>query len=733
MPQFSPQKTFKGLGAILVVFACAAPIQAQQKQTVAVQPAIARKDAGIFRPTEGMQATSSRVGTAMIVNNSVLSNYFSIPGMQQEWIDNNILIDTDGTGAESVGVMKYTYCSSDSNPNGVYEVITVYDDSVYCAGPPSWPIADCAYGVSGLPGGNNGALACWIVTLDLAGVECNLTDGHGGSSGWGQAWDNDLTGPWLASGGLGQTDSFTWFDLNQPNANAFQGCFWFGGVPHAGFDMRMMVGQPGVQIAPGDGVSFFQLDQLYLGDVHMDTGIGQLEVDISVLQSATGMQTGFINFYTEHGWVIHNLPIAEQYTADTISVDFYLSDSSGVDITTMAAYGTFTDAPLNLLSGTPDNLYSLQNRGFNAMGRGHFGSGPPPPPPEPSPPPFHLPLPGLDFVYQSGHKNVQSAHLQCGPMSTANSMHWLSQRYPGIIPTLPDHIPGLGINGIWDGSLVSELEVCMGRTGRSRADGDLLLDEDFLAGKLKFIGLHNLELDVKHQDGFGGIGGGDYTAYGLRSVGHGNRVTWEFIIHEIEHGEDVEIAWTYPDGKGHWVTVTGAGQLMGVPFLTFQDDGLDNHADPNDSEGLTDGFTWLEDTNGDGHLEARGVKDMPKIDVAVSESPSASAGGPTFLPGPLFPSASSRLYVKNLEPGNPTYIGYSLAGAGPTMTPFGNAWLGQPYQALGPYIADANGEVDVLSPAIPPGTSGIMVWMQALEIIGPGAGEFSNPVVDVIQ
>ena len=87
---------------------------------------------------------------------------------------------------------------------------------------------------------------------------------------------------------------------------------------------------------------------------------------------------------------------------------------------------------------------------------------------------------------------------------------------------------------------------------------------------------------------------------------------------------------------------------------------------------------------------------MPEVDIVVSESPKATEGGPTFLPDPLFPFASSRLYVKNLAPGNPTYIEYSLAGAGPTLTPFGEAWLAQPLLrrlglfgpcAMNPYIA----------------------------------------------
>lgn len=708
------------------------PLFSQQKQAVAVKPAVAPQNAGLFVPSGGLQRSSagSRVGTDHILNNSIMSNYYGIPGAQQEWIDNNILTDTDGTGAESVSEMKYTYCSSDPNPNGLYQVINVYDDSVYCAGPSTWPVADCAYGVSGLPGAVNGALACWIVTLDLTGVECNLTDGHGGSSGWGQVWDNSATGPWLSSGGLGQTDSFTWFDLNQPNANAFQGCYWFGGIPHAGFDMQMLAGQDGVKIAAGDGASFHQIDSLWSSYTQFNTGTGMVELNLSALRSATGMDAGYFNVHTSSGWVIQNLPVTESYGEASIATDFFLSDVEGIDFPDLLAYATFTDEPLLNLTGKPDTSFAVNSFGYNAAGRNLAVVGPLPPP-EPLPPPFKFNQPGLQYSYQPGHSNEQAATNQCGPMATANSMKWLVDRYPDIIPGLPIHKPGLGVVAS-DGTIVGELDEDMARIGTSRTDGEGVNDDEFLEGKLEFIDTFNMPLDVKHQDD-GPVGGGDFTRHGITSEGKGNRVTWEFIMHEIEHGEDVELGWSYPGGGGHWVTLTGAGKIKGVPFVTYLHDALQTSDDPNDSKGLLPGFTYLEDTDGDGMLNARSAFGNPEVDIVVSESPKASPGGPTFLPDPLVPNEQSHLYVKNLDPGNPTYIGYSLAGAGPTATPFGDAWLGQPYQALGPYIADANGEVDVLSPPIPPGTSGIMVWMQALEIVGPGAGEFSNPVVQVIQ
>jgi len=215
---------------------------AQQPASPTLQKAVTPQYAGTFSPLTGFVPESKhhRIGTAEVYNNTALSSYFMTAlGPDQEFIDNFIVSSVNGTGAEVVDGMEYVYCSSDTNSNGVYETITVYDDSVYCAGPTNWPVFDCGYGIAGLPGGVNGALACWVVTLDLAGVECNLTEGHGGHAGWGQIWDNSATGPWLAGGGLGQTPTYTWFDHSQPNANAFQGCQFITGTSATGFSMAM--------------------------------------------------------------------------------------------------------------------------------------------------------------------------------------------------------------------------------------------------------------------------------------------------------------------------------------------------------------------------------------------------------------------------------------------------------------------------------------------------------------
>ena len=215
---------------------------AQQKQQMTVNKATATPQfAGQYHPSTGLvqpQGGIAKLGPDSIYNNNALTNYYSVPGADQEWIDEGVLADRNSTSTDQINGMNFTYCSSDSNPNGIGSVFTIYDETVRCAGPASWPTADCAYGLAGLPGGNNGNLACWIVSIDLTGFECNLaTDASGNKLfGFANTWDNGNTGPWLSDGGLGNDNSFVWFDTLQNNANnAFLGCYWFGGQPHAGF------------------------------------------------------------------------------------------------------------------------------------------------------------------------------------------------------------------------------------------------------------------------------------------------------------------------------------------------------------------------------------------------------------------------------------------------------------------------------------------------------------------
>ncbi len=229
------------------LFAAAYSQEQAPSKSATIQLAPAPNYAGTFHPAQGFipdGGRSARVGPRVILNNSGAVKYYTYSYTDQEWIDDYFLEDLATDHTEQITDMSFTYCSSESNPNGVAVTMNFYDESIYCAGPVNWPTADCAYTLSGLPGGNNGAAACWILTLDFTGVECNLTTDTFGNQlmGWGQHWHSDNSGPVVANSSPGRTNYFTWWDHSAPNGNQFNGCYWFGGHPEANFGITLYGG-----------------------------------------------------------------------------------------------------------------------------------------------------------------------------------------------------------------------------------------------------------------------------------------------------------------------------------------------------------------------------------------------------------------------------------------------------------------------------------------------------------
>lgn len=312
-----------GAAALALVTGAAA----QQKQQMTVQKATSTPQfAGSYHPSTGLVQPNggvAKLGPDSLYNNNTLTNYYSVPGALQEWIDEGTLADRNSTSTDQINGYDFTYCSSDSNPNGIASTWTFYDQVSICAGPNAgWPTFDCAYGIAGLPGGNNGNLACWILTVDLTGVECNLTTTAAGNQlfGYGQTWDNGNTGPWLADGGLNNDNSFVWYDTTAPNANAaFQGCFWFGGQPHAGFAFQAF-GNPAETTSYVSAAGRGADDSLVL-TLDASAQVGST-VTWSVLDGAFGA------------------PVASILWASANAVDVDLNGAFGIDAHLLADYGS---------------------------------------------------------------------------------------------------------------------------------------------------------------------------------------------------------------------------------------------------------------------------------------------------------------------------------------------------------------------------------------------------------
>jgi hypothetical protein len=90
------------------------------------------------------------------------------------------------------------------------------------------------------------------------------------------------------------------------------------------------------------------------------------------------------------------------------------------------------------------------------------------------------------------------------------------------------------------------------------------------------------------------------------------------------------------------------------------------------------------------------------------------------------------LTVSQATPGSAVVIAYSVAGAGPTPTIYGDVLLSVPYVQLPMGTADIFGLYN-FNKSVPSALSGQTIWFQALEITGATTGLLSNGLAEVVQ
>jgi hypothetical protein len=91
-----------------------------------------------------------------------------------------------------------------------------------------------------------------------------------------------------------------------------------------------------------------------------------------------------------------------------------------------------------------------------------------------------------------------------------------------------------------------------------------------------------------------------------------------------------------------------------------------------------------------------------------------STGGPALVVRGLEAGGTALLTVVGATPMAFQHYAFSLTGPGPTTSPYGDLALSPPIQLAGVVRADSLGNA-TKSAAVPPGTSGLTVWLQALD------------------
>lgn len=98
----------------------------------------------------------------------------------------------------------------------------------------------------------------------------------------------------------------------------------------------------------------------------------------------------------------------------------------------------------------------------------------------------------------------------------------------------------------------------------------------------------------------------------------------------------------------------------------------------------------------------------------------------------LVAGSMATLQVRGAGAGHSVHICASLAGAGPSSTPFGVLNLSSPLVRLPVQIADAGGNVSLIA-RVPPGLVGTTIYSQAIEMLPGGVGNISNALIQVVQ
>ncbi len=102
--------------------------------------------------------------------------------------------------------------------------------------------------------------------------------------------------------------------------------------------------------------------------------------------------------------------------------------------------------------------------------------------------------------------------------------------------------------------------------------------------------------------------------------------------------------------------------------------------------------------------------------------------GPQLSVSGLVAGGNVTVSVSGATAGGGVRHGYSLNGAGPTTTPYGDLLLSPPYTELPVMIADGTGSASFSGP-VPAGTTGLTVWFHAFDL---ASAAFSNGLSEVI-
>jgi hypothetical protein len=204
-------------------------------------------------------------------------------------------------------------------------------------------------------------------------------------------------------------------------------------------------------------------------------------------------------------------------------------------------------------------------------------------------------VPNIDLDSSRNHPGTVTSYAgdknACGPAAAANSLEWLASTNSQLNP------------GNTHREKLQELSRMM-----KRANNSGVMRADFIKAKLDFIDKYKLPIRVKFQGFYFGTNDipSPNTTYGHSAQNKNDSANkppkWEWLVQEMQHGEDVELEFGYYDNTGtrrggHWITVTGVSDVAINRGIYFKDD-----LNQRDSGGLRSIYVNWKDTLGYSYL-----------------------------------------------------------------------------------------------------------------------------------
>ena len=106
-----------------------------------------------------------------------------------------------------------------------------------------------------------------------------------------------------------------------------------------------VTGATGATVGPTEGVEFAQVDFLFDEATVPDSNWGQVSADPGALLAATGIDTGYLNVYTDIGWVVQNLRVSTNPISSPVVSYFSLGLDGPEDVALLSAYVDYSPEP----------------------------------------------------------------------------------------------------------------------------------------------------------------------------------------------------------------------------------------------------------------------------------------------------------------------------------------------------------------------------------------------------